>query len=248
MIGKIVKVIVDRPLGTYHPKHKDIYYSVNYGYIPGIIAPDGEEQDAYILGINEPVKEFTGKIIAIIHRVDDVEEKWVVAPENTSFTEEEVRTQVAFQEQYFQTEIIMAQSPIVIRLAVAQDKKQILKYDCHIHHNKVGECVYNGLVYVLCDGAKIVGVLRYNLFWQSIPFLDLLFINEAYRGQGWGSKMMAEWEENMKYMGYPYVMLSTQEDETAKFFYEKIGYHRIGAFLPPEQDADEIMYLKELKS
>lgn len=134
-----------------------------------------------------------------------------------------------------------------IRLAAAKDKKQILKYDCHIHHNKVGECIYNGLVDVLCDGEKIIGVLRYNLFWQSIPFLDLICIDEAYRGQGWGSKMMAAWEESMKRMGYSYVMLSTQENETAYLFYEKIGYRRIGAFLPPEQEADEIMYLKELK-
>ena len=133
-----------------------------------------------------------------------------------------------------------------IRLAVAKDKKKILKYDCHIHHNKVGECIYNGKVDVLCDGDKIVGVLRWNLFWQSIPFLDLLFIDEAYRGQGWGRKMMEDWEDTMKAMGYPYVMLSTQEDETAKYFYETLGYSRIGAFLPPEQEADEIMYLKEL--
>ena len=74
MIGNIVKVIVDRPMGSYHPNHKDIFYSINYGYIEGIIAPDGEEQDAYILGIDKPVKEFVGKIIAIIHREDDVEE------------------------------------------------------------------------------------------------------------------------------------------------------------------------------
>jgi ribosomal protein S18 acetylase RimI-like enzyme len=134
-----------------------------------------------------------------------------------------------------------------IRLAVAKDKKQILKYDCNIHHNKVGECIYNGLVDVLCDEGKIVGVLRYNLFWQSIPFLDLIYIDEAYRGQGWGTRMMADWEETMKRMGYSYVMLSTQEDETSKFFYEKIGYRRIGAFLLPEQEADELMYLKELK-
>lgn len=80
MIGSIVKVIVDRPLGSYHPKHKDIYYSVNYGYVPGVMAPDGEEQDAYILGVHEPVSEFEGKVIAIIHRLDDVEDKWVVAP------------------------------------------------------------------------------------------------------------------------------------------------------------------------
>lgn len=107
MLGKSVTVTVDRPLGSYHPKHKDIYYSLNYGYIPGIFAADGEEQDAYILGINEPVKEFTGKVVAIIHRFDDVEEKWVVAPEGASFTREEIAQLVAFQEQYFQTEIRM---------------------------------------------------------------------------------------------------------------------------------------------
>ena len=107
MIGSLVKVIVDRPLGTFHPKHPDIFYPVNYGYIPGVLAPDGEEQDAYILGVHEPVGEFVGKVIAIIHRFDDVEEKWVVAPENVSYTKEEIMEQVAFQEQYFRTEIRM---------------------------------------------------------------------------------------------------------------------------------------------
>ena len=107
MIGNIVKVTVDRPLGSYHPKHKDIYYPINYGYIEGIIAPDGEEQDAYILGVDKPVKEFVGKIIAIIHRFDDVEEKWVVAPENALFTADEIMEQVRFQEQYFNSEIRM---------------------------------------------------------------------------------------------------------------------------------------------
>ena len=105
MIGKTVRVVVDRPLGSYHPKHKDIYYSVNYGYIEGIMAPDVEEQDAYVLGVDVPVKEFEGKIIAIIHREDDIEEKWVVAPENSAFTKEEIMEQVKFQEQYFQSEV-----------------------------------------------------------------------------------------------------------------------------------------------
>lgn len=107
MIGKIVKVTVDRLLGSYHPKHKDIYYPVNYGYVEGIIAPDGEEQDAYILGVDEPLAECTGKIIAVIHRYDDVEEKWVVAPGNMSFTKEEIMEQVKFQEQYFNSEVRM---------------------------------------------------------------------------------------------------------------------------------------------
>ena len=107
MLGRVVKVIVDRPLGTYHPKHKDIYYSVNYGYVEGIIVADGEEQDAYILGVNEPIKEFSGNVIAIIHRFDDIEEKLVVAPEGISFTKDEIMQQVNFQEQFFKIEIKM---------------------------------------------------------------------------------------------------------------------------------------------
>ena len=89
--------------------------------------------------------------------------------------------------------------------------------------------------------------MRYSLFWQSIPFLDLLYIAEDYREKGYGRQMMEHWESTMQRMKYKYVMLSTQEDETAKYFYEKLGYRRIGAFLPPEQDADEIMYLKMLE-
>jgi inorganic pyrophosphatase len=107
MIGKIVKVIVDRPLGSVHPKHNDLIYSVNYGYIPEVFAPDGEEQDAYILGIDEPITEFIGKVIAIIHRLNDIEDKWIVAPENKSFSKEEIANSVAFQEKFFDTEIVM---------------------------------------------------------------------------------------------------------------------------------------------
>ena len=110
MIGNIVKVTVDRPLGSYHPKHKDIYYPINYGYVKGIMALDGEEQDAYILGIDKPVKEFIGKVIAIIHREDDVEEKWVVVPENTTFTKDEIKDQVHFQEKYFKSEVRMEET------------------------------------------------------------------------------------------------------------------------------------------
>jgi len=107
MIGKSVTVTVDRPLGSSHPNHPDIIYPVNYGYIDGIIAPDGEEQDAYILGVCEPVESFTGTVIAVIHREDDIEDKWVVAPENMHFTKEVIEKCVHFQEQYFDTEIIM---------------------------------------------------------------------------------------------------------------------------------------------
>lgn len=112
MLGKIVKVTVDRPMGTYHPKYKDIYYPINYGYIEGIMAPDGEEQDAYILGVNKSVEEFTGKVIAIIHRLNDVEDKWVVAPEDELYSKEQIEEQVKFQEKYFDYEILFRKSNI----------------------------------------------------------------------------------------------------------------------------------------
>lgn len=107
MIGKIVKVIIDRPLGTYHPKHKDIYYSVNYGYIEGIMAKDEEYQDAYVLGVDKPIKEFIGEVKAIIHRFDDIEEKWVVAPKELTLSKEEILKEVNFQEKYFKISIKM---------------------------------------------------------------------------------------------------------------------------------------------
>lgn len=96
-IGEVRTVKVET-LKTYHPKHMDIYYPINYRHIKSVMAHDVKEQDAYILGIDKPVKEFTGRVIAVIHRNDDVEEKWVVAPENVSFTSDEIMRQVYFQE------------------------------------------------------------------------------------------------------------------------------------------------------
>ena len=107
MIGDIVTVTVDRPLGSRHPEYRDMTYPVNYGYIKGIIAPDGEEQDVYILGVDKPVKEFTGKIIAVVHRLDDVEDKWVVCPEDLTFGKKEILEQIMFAEKYYKSEIIM---------------------------------------------------------------------------------------------------------------------------------------------
>ena len=101
MIGTIVKVTIDRPLGSHHPKYSNLIYPINYGYVDGIVAPDGEEQDSYVLGVNTALKEFTGKVIAIIHRNDDIEEKWIVVPDGLNYTDAEIIEQVHFQEQYF---------------------------------------------------------------------------------------------------------------------------------------------------
>lgn len=106
-IGKTVKVTIDRPIGSRHPEHSDIYYPINYGYIEGIIAPDGEEQDAYIIGIDKPVSQFEGRVIAIIHRLDDIEDKWVVAPDGCEYTEMEIKAAVEFQEKYFKSNVLL---------------------------------------------------------------------------------------------------------------------------------------------
>jgi inorganic pyrophosphatase len=101
----IVTVIVDRPMGSAHPQHPDMIYPINYGYLPDTLAPDGEPEDAYIMGVEVPVNTFAGHIIAQIHRENDIEDKWVVAPQGCCFTEDEIRTATHFQEQFFKTKI-----------------------------------------------------------------------------------------------------------------------------------------------
>jgi inorganic pyrophosphatase len=102
-VGREVKVSVDRPLGSQHPEHANLVYEVNYGYVEGIRAADGEWQDVYILGVHEPLTSFTGRVCAVIHRRDDVETKWVVAPAGARFSAEEIGSQTHFQEKYYDT-------------------------------------------------------------------------------------------------------------------------------------------------
>ena len=102
--GKKVHIVVDRPIG-YH--HKGILYPINYGFLPGVTAGDGEEQDVYILGVSHPLTEFDGVIIGAAVRADDVEDKLIAAPEGISFTPEEMARAVHFQEQYFDSEILL---------------------------------------------------------------------------------------------------------------------------------------------
>lgn len=105
-LGKLVTVIVDRPLGSKHPKF-GWEYPLNYGYVENTLSPDGEELDAYVIGINTPIETFTGFCVAIIHRTNDDDDKLVVVPENQKeITNEEIREATNFQEKYFESEIL----------------------------------------------------------------------------------------------------------------------------------------------
>lgn len=107
IIGMKIDVDMDRPIGTEHPKHPGIFYPINYGYVQGILGGDDEEQDVYVLEEKNPIQHFTGRVIAVVHRFDDVEDKWVAAPEGKSYTIEEIKQAVAFQEQFHNAEYVV---------------------------------------------------------------------------------------------------------------------------------------------
>lgn len=106
VIGKTVTGTVDRPIGSRHPRHPDMVYPVNYGFVDGVIAGDGEEQDVYVLGTDEPIRSFEGRVIAVYHRFDDVEDKWVVSLDDSDYADEEILRAIRFQEQYFEGELV----------------------------------------------------------------------------------------------------------------------------------------------
>ena len=106
LMGETVEVIIDRPIGYVHVTNGvTLHYTVNYGYIPGIMGGDGEEQDVYVLGVEEPITHFTGRIIGAIRRGDDNEDKLVAAPEGMMFHPDQIAAAVHFVEQYFDSTI-----------------------------------------------------------------------------------------------------------------------------------------------
>lgn len=105
-LGSVVTVEIDRPVGFHHvTKGIHLDYTVNYGFLPGVIGGDGEEQDVYILGIREPLKTFTGPVIGVVRRKDDNEDKFIAAPEGLKLTAAQMAEQIHFVEKYFDSTI-----------------------------------------------------------------------------------------------------------------------------------------------
>ena len=105
-LGKTVTIEIDRPIGYVHRKgQKTLTYPINYGYIPGVLGGDGEELDVFLMGVDHPVETYTGRIIGIVYRADDVEDKLIMAPEGMDFTVEEMTAAVHFQEKYYDSHV-----------------------------------------------------------------------------------------------------------------------------------------------
>lgn len=104
-VGNMVEVKMDRPMGSKHPKHGFIY-PVNYGYVPNTVSGDGEELDCYVLGVFEPIENFNGKCIAVIHRMNDNDDKLIVVPKEKEYSNDAIEALVEFQERFFESIIL----------------------------------------------------------------------------------------------------------------------------------------------
>ena len=132
----------------------------------------------------------------------------------------------------------------MIRYANENDIEIISKYDKHISKEELANIIKLKRVIVMCEDDKFVGWLRYNLFWDNTPFMNMLYLLDNERGKGNGSRLVIFWENEMKQKNYEFVLTSTQSNEEAQFFYRKIGYVDSGALLLPNEPLEIILYKK----
>lgn len=110
VLGRKIEGTIDRPLGSAHPDHPDMIYPVNYGYVDGVFAQDGEEQDVYLLGTDQPLEKFSASVIGVVHRLNDCEDKWIATPDGKTMDRESVLHAISFQEQYYMGELYLQKS------------------------------------------------------------------------------------------------------------------------------------------
>ena len=133
----------------------------------------------------------------------------------------------------------------MIQYATEKDFELLSKYDQHIGETELKHCIKTQRILLMFHDDVFIGWLRYNLFWDNIPFMNMLYFLEDYRGKGYGSQLVNFWEKEMLKSKYKMVLTSTQSNEQAQFFYRKIGYVDCGSLLLPEEPL-EIILLKNL--
>lgn len=128
-----------------------------------------------------------------------------------------------------------------IELAAEKDYKYIVENDRHIPETLVKTKIKEKEIFILRDSEKEIGWMRYGYFWDNIPFMNMLWIDEKYRGQGIGKKVVLHWEEIMRQRGFKLIMTSTQSNEEAQHFYRKMGYRDAGCLLLETQPLEVIL-------
>ena len=136
----------------------------------------------------------------------------------------------------------------MISLVENQDRNAWYILDKHLPDSAFEEKVRCRQGYVFIEDEKVIGVLRYNLFWDNTPFCTMLFIADGYRGRGYGKRMMGRWEQDMKALGYGILMTSTQVDEEAQHFYRKLGYRDCGGFVVDVPGYEQPMEMVMIKA
>ena len=129
-----------------------------------------------------------------------------------------------------------------IRYAESGDMEMIAEYDTHISKRELKNAIAMKRIILLFVDGEYEGWLRFNLFWDKIPFMNLLFIFEEQRGKGYGKKLVEFWEHEMAKQGYPFVMTSSLSDEEGQFFYRKLGYTDRGALILPDEPLEIFFY------
>ncbi|MDR3120357.1 MAG: GNAT family N-acetyltransferase [Clostridiales bacterium] len=122
-------------------------------------------------------------------------------------------------------------SDFTVRAANTSDITVLTKHDRHVSADALSKKIADGEIYVVYGGGAFVGWLRYGLFWDNTPFMNMLYVLDGYRGKGIGKKLTLFWEKEMKARGYKTLMTSTQQNETAQHFYTHLGYRSVGGFM-----------------
>lgn len=132
-----------------------------------------------------------------------------------------------------------------IRVAQKEDLSVLCQYDKHIAKDELVYCISRNRIYIAKEKGKFIGWLRYNLFWDNTPFLNMVYILNDYRQRGFGKQFVDYWEKQMKLLDYECVMTSTASDEYAQHFYHRLGYRTIGGFIY-QSDPYEMILMKEI--
>lgn len=227
-LGKTVTVGIDRPIGYAHKK--DIVYPINYGFIPGVLGGDDEELDVYLLGVDEPVEEYTAKIIAIVHRENDVEDKLVAAPEGMKFAQAEITEAVHFQEKYYDSHIEMFCGDYTLREYREYREDEILSL-----YNAVGwsnytsnpamlKAAFSSSLYTLAayQNDRLLGLIRVVGDGHSSVLIQDLLVHPEYQRRGIGSALLRD--VMMRFRAVYQIQLMTDDTEKTLAFYRANGF------------------------